>query len=438
MISLAADILSARASAVPAQQFGKLVTIDGLTIEASGLNVPIGTNVKIETADGGLSSAEVVGFRGSRTMLMALQSSTSFVSSAAVISQQGGSDVAVGVGLLGRVLGAAGEPLDTAGPVIANESWPIAGVEENVLERGSVHRAIDVGVRAINALLTIGEGQRVAIMAGSGVGKSVLLGQMLAGTHADVIVIGLVGERGREVSDFLGTKMSPEVRAKSVVVAVPADHAPVLRLRAAMRATAIAEYFRAQGKRVLLLIDSLTRVAHAQREIGLALGEPPTVKGYPPSVFGLIPRLVERAGNHATSGGSITAFYTVLADGDDLDDPIVDAARSIVDGHIILSRDLADQGVFPAIEIGRSLSRVMSDIVDQDHAALAQIIRRWWSVYSTNRDLILMGAYAAGNDEELDIAIERHSPILQFLRQAPGECVTMADAIDAMAKVVSR
>lgn len=433
----AASLISKRAGAVPPQHFGKLVTIDGLTIEASGLHVPIGTNVRITTADGGIATAEVIGFRGARTTLMALQSSTSFVSNAAVIPEQGGGDVQVGVGLLGRVLGALGEPLDGAGPVVAADRWPLEGHAENVLERASVHRPIDVGVRAINALLTVGEGQRVAIIAGSGVGKSVLLGQMLAGTGADVVVVGLIGERGREVSDFLATRMSPAVRARAVVVAVPADHAPVLRLRAAMRATAIAEYFRAQGLKVLLLIDSLTRVAHAQREIGLALGEPPTVKGYPPSTFGLIPRLVERAGNHATSRGSITALYTVLADGDDLDDPIVDAARAIVDGHIVLSRDLADQGVFPAIEVGRSLSRVMNDIVNRDHAALAQIIRRWWSVYATNRDLVLMGAYAPGSDQELDTAIERHPAILDFLRQPPDDHVTMADAIDAMAKLVA-
>ncbi len=430
-------ILAERARPVMPQHYGKLVTIDGLTIEASGLHVPVGTNVRITTADGGRAQAEVIGFRGARTTLMALQSSTSFVSNAAVVPEQGSADVPVGPALLGRVLGALGEPLDGAGPVVAPDHWPLDGHEENVLERGSVHTAIDVGVRAINALLTVGEGQRVAIIAGSGVGKSVLLGQMLAGTDADVIVVGLIGERGREVSDFLATKMSAEVRAKSVVVAVPADHAPVLRLRAAMRATAIAEFFRAQGLRVLLLIDSLTRVAHAQREIGLALGEPPTVKGYPPSTFGLIPRLVERAGNHATSGGSITALYTVLADGDDLDDPIVDAARAIVDGHIVLVRDLADQGVFPAIDIGRSLSRVMSDIVEPDHVALAQIVRRWWSVYATNRDLVLMGAYAPGSDEELDAAIERHPAILDLLRQAPGERVTMKASVDAMAKLVA-
>jgi flagellum-specific ATP synthase len=273
-------------------------------------------------------------------------------------------------------------------------------------------------------LLTAGVGQRIAIVAGSGVGKSVLMGQMLQGADADVIVVGLVGERSREVADFLATKLDG-VRAKTAVVAVPADHPPILRLRAAMRATAIAEYFRAQGKRVLLLIDSLTRVAHAQREIGLSLGEPPTMKGYPPSALGLIPRLVERAGADARSGGSITALYTVLADGDDQADPIVDTARAIVDGHIVLSRGLAEQGVFPAIDVGKSLSRVMTDIIGPDHAIAARTLRRLWSVYEENRDLILMGAYKDGSDPSIDAAIAHHPLILDFLRQGQKDLINL-------------
>jgi flagellum-specific ATP synthase len=243
------------------------------------------------------------------------------------------------------------------------------------------------------------------------------MGQMIAGAEADVIVVGLIGERSREVADFLATKLPPEVRRKAVVVAVPADHAPLLRLRAAMRATAIAEDFRARGLKVLLLVDSLTRVAHAQREIGLSLGEPPTVKGYPPSALGLIPKLVERAGADAVTGGSITALYTVLADGDDNSDPIVDAARAIVDGHIILSRGLAEQGVYPAIDIGKSLSRVMADIVPPEHAQAAAAFRRLWSAFEENRDLILMGAYAPGNDPLIDEAIIRRPELLDFLTQ---------------------
>jgi flagellum-specific ATP synthase len=271
-------------------------------------------------------------------------------------------------------------------------------------------------------------GQRVAIIAGSGVGKSVLMGQMLAGVDADVIVVGLIGERSREVSDFLETKIKGDVRDRSVVVAVPADHSPLLRLRAAARATAIAEYFRQEGKRVFLLIDSLTRVAHAQREIGLAQGEPPTMKGYPPSALGIVPRLVERAGADTKTGGSITALYTVLADGGDTDDPIVDAARAIVDGHIILARNLAEQGVYPAIDLGKSLSRTMVDVVDSDQALAARNFRRLWSVYEENRDLLLMGAYAPGNDPVLDTAIARREEMLDFIRQEAGHRITLSDS----------
>jgi len=329
-----------------------------------------------------------------------------------------------------------GAPLDGLGAIATAEHWPLAGRPGNPLDRARVTEPFDIGVRAVNALLTAGVGQRLAIVAGSGVGKSVLMGQMIQGADADVIVVGLIGERSREVSDFLATKLVPGVREKSVVVAVPADHPPVLRLRAAMRATAIAEYFRAQGKRVLLLIDSLTRCAHAQRELGLSLGEPPTMKGYPPSALGMIPRLIERAGADAHSGGSITALYTVLADGDDGDDPIVDTARAIVDGHIILSRSLSEQGVFPAIDVGRSLSRVMADIVDEEHAEAAASLRRLWSVYEENRDLILMGAYKAGSDATIDQAIARHRDILDFLKQKPKERIDlityhMASAVHA-------
>ena len=294
--------------------------------------------------------------------------------------------------------------------------------------RGRVTTPLDLGVRAVNGLLTAGEGQRIAIIAGSGVGKSVLMGQMLAGAACDILVVGLIGERAREVTDFIETRLSPDVRPRSVVVAVPADHPPLLRLRAAMRATAIAEHFRHEGKRVLLLIDSLTRVAHAQREIGLSLGEPPTMKGYPPSALGLIPRLVERAGCDVRSGGSITALYTVLADGGDTDDPVVDAARAIVDGHIVLSRTLSEQAVFPAIDVGRSLSRVMSDLVDADHLRAAMAFRRLWSSYEDNRDLVMMGAYAPGQDAVLDQAVARYPDLLGYLRQTPEDRIDLPRA----------
>ena len=396
---------------------GRLAAYDGLMLEATGFTRPIGAGARIVSGDNQVSRAEVVGFRGDRTLLMALDGAAAHANGARVEPDSSSSMAEVGPALLGRVVDGLGNPLDGLGPVAAVDKWPLHGIQDNPLSRARVTQPFDTGVRAVNAMLTAGVGQRIAIVAGSGVGKSVLMGQMIAGADADVIVVGLIGERSREVSDFLATKLPPEVRRKAVVVAVPADHAPLLRLRAAMRATAIAEDFRARGLKVLLLVDSLTRVAHAQREIGLSLGEPPTVKGYPPSALGLIPKLVERAGADALTGGSITALYTVLADGDDTSDPIVDAARAIVDGHIILSRGLAEQGVYPAIDIGKSLSRVMADIVAPEHAQAAAAFRRLWSAFEENRDLILMGAYAPGNDPLIDEAIVRRPELLDFLTQ---------------------
>jgi flagellum-specific ATP synthase len=407
------------------RRIGKLVAYDGQMMEATGLAMPVGASVRVIDADGHATRAEVVGFRNDRSLLMALDGNAPHSNGGRVEPDSKGGIAEVGEALLGRVVDATGNPLDGLGPVNAKDTWPLAGKPANPLDRARVTECFDMGVRAINALLTAGVGQRIAICAGSGVGKSVLMGQMIQGAEADVIVVGLIGERSREVSDFLATKLTPGVRQKSVVVAVPADHPPVLRIRAAMRATAIAEFFRAQGKRVLLLIDSLTRCAHAQRELGLSLGEPPTMKGYPPSALAMIPRLIERAGADANTGGSITALYTVLADGDDTDDPIVDTARAIVDGHIILSRSLAEQGVYPAIDVGKSLSRVMADIVDEQHGDAASSLRRLWSVYEENRDLVLMGAYKQGSDPTIDEAIARRQEVLGFLKQKPKERIDL-------------
>jgi flagellum-specific ATP synthase len=375
---------------------------------------------------------EVVGFRSGRTLMMPFAANMPMADGAPIEPMGDSQRVAVGAALLGRIIDAEGQPLD-GGPVPMTKGWwPIHGESANPLERGRVTRPLDVGVRAVNALLTIGEGQRVAIVAGSGVGKSVLMGQILAGVQCDVLVVGLIGERSREVADFIETKLPPKVRSKAVVVAVPGDQSPLLRLRAAKRATAIAESFRAAGKSVLLMIDSLTRVAHAQREIGLSLGEPPTMKGYPPSVFGIIPGLVERAGTDRKSGGSITALYTVLADGGDLDDPVVDAARAIVDGHIILSRSLAEQGLFPAIDVARSLSRTMPDCVSADHLAAAAQFRRLWSLAEQNRDLVLMGAYVPGTDPAIDTAIARQDEQRAFIGQPVDRLVTLPATADAL------
>jgi len=410
---------------------GRLVGHDAGMLEVTGFNRPIGAGARIIAADGHRVRAEVVGFKGNRAVLVPLDQDAPLENGARVEPDSAANMVQVGEGLIGRVVDAMGQPLDRKGPVIANGQWPLNGIKGNVLDKGRVLERFDVGVRAINSLLTAGRGQRIAIMAGSGVGKSVLMGQMIMGAEADVVVVGLIGERGREVSDFLETKLKGQMH-KSVVVAVPADHPPVLRLRAAARATAIAEYFRAQGKQVLLLIDSLTRCAHAQREIGLSLGEPAAMKGYPPSALAFIPRLCERAGVDSRSGGSITAIYTVLADGDDNDDPIVDTARAIVDGHIILSRQLSEQSIFPAIDIGKSLSRVMADIVDDQHLAAAANYRRLWSAYEENRDLILMGAYRPGNDPTIDEAVERRQQLLAFLRQSAKSSVDIEDSATAL------
>ena len=430
LLARARDLLDeVKADRGDARAIGRLASYDGLMLEATGFNRPIGAGARIVSGDNQVSRAEVVGFRGTRTLLMALDGAAAHANGARVEPDASSALAEVGPALLGRVVDGLGQPLDGLGPIGAVDKWPLAGRLENPLSRARVTEVFDTGVRGVNAMLTAGVGQRIAIIAGSGVGKSVLMGQMIAGADADVIVVGLIGERSREVSDFLATKMPPQVRRKSVVVAVPADHAPLLRLRAAMRATAIAEDFRARGLKVLLLVDSLTRVAHAQREIGLSLGEPPTVKGYPPSALGLIPKLVERAGADAVTGGSITALYTVLADGDDTQDPIVDAARAIVDGHILLSRALAEQGVYPALDIGKSLSRVMADIVSPDHAAAAAALRRLWSAFEENRDLILMGAYAPGNDPVIDEAIVRRPEILDFLTQAAEARVGFAESV---------
>jgi flagellum-specific ATP synthase len=395
----------------------------------TGFDYPIGYGGSVRAADGRRIRAEIAGFRGSRAMMVPLESDAALRSGARVEPDAQANMAVVGDALLGRIIGPMGEPLDGMGPIIAHDRWPLAGKRENVLNRGRVTKTIDLGVRAINALLTAGHGQRIAVAAGSGVGKSVLIGQIIGFAEADVIVVGLIGERGREVSDFVETKMSGPMKSRTVTVAVPADHSPILRLRAAFRATAIAEYFRKQGKKVLLIIDSLTRVAHAQREIGLALGEPPTMKGYPPSALALIPKLVERAGNDKESGGSITALYTVLADGDDLDDPVVDGARAIVDGHIILSRSMAEQGIFPAIDIGKSLSRVATDIIPDEHRRAMANFRRIWSAYEENRDLLLMGAYREGSDANIDEAVARRPDLLAFIRQGPHERIDLDESV---------
>jgi flagellum-specific ATP synthase len=407
---------------------GRLASFDGLLMEAVGLQVPVGTVCRVGAAGADAVEAEVIGFRQGRTLLMNLGGPAALLPQAPVRPIGPPGEAEVGAALLGRVVDGAGRPIDGLGPIRGAGRWPLAGRPQSPLERGRVLEPLDVGVRAINGLLTVGRGQRVGIMAGSGVGKSVLLGMIVRAAAADVVVIGLIGERSREVADFLETKVAGEARARSVVVAVPANHSPVLRIRGALRAHAIAEAFRAEGKSVLLIMDSLTRVAHAGREIGLALGEPASARGYPPSAIAMLPNLIERAGACVPSGGAITAIYTVLADGDDGNDPVVDAARSILDGHIVLSRALAERGVYPAIDLGPSVSRVMTDIAAPDHLRAARVLRRHLATYEENRDLVLMGAYRPGTDPAVDAAIACHDAITAFIRQDADEPVTLADA----------
>jgi flagellum-specific ATP synthase len=343
----------------------------------------------------------------------------------------------VGDALLGRVIDGAGNPLDGRGPLRYDGRQRLEGEPINPLAREPIRQPLDVGVRSINALFTAGRGQRLGLFAGSGVGKSTLLGMMTRFTKADVIVLGLIGERGREVKEFVEDNLGAEGLARSVVVATPADASPLLRLHGAWRATAIAEHFRERGFQVLLLMDSLTRFAQAQREIGLAIGEPPATKGYPPSVFARLPQLIERAGTGTAGGGSITAFYTVLAEGDDENDPIVDAARAILDGHIMLSRTMAEGGIYPPIDPESSISRSMSRVTSRQHRAAAQAFREIYGCYQRNRDLVTVGAYRPGSDPALDRALRLWPKIEAFLKQPTDTPVSFQESIAQLETLVN-
>ena len=415
-----ADFAAAPIALTP-RRYGLVAACDGGLLEVSGLGVPVGALCRVSHGNGANLLAEVIGFRNGRTLAMLLGDSVMLRPGARVRPEGRPGLLAVGEGFLGRAVDGEGIPIDGRGPLHAHAEWPAGGIRTGALDRSTVREAFDTGVRALNALTTFGVGQRIGIMAGSGVGKSVLLDMIAHGAEAEIVIVGLIGERAREVSDFVERHMGQDKRDHTAVVAVPADHAPNLRLRGAMLATSLAEYFRHQGRRVLLIMDSLTRVAHAAREIGLLLGEPGAARGYPPSALATLTKLVERAGNSAASGGSITGVYTVLADGDNHDDPVVDTARSILDGHIVLSRDLAQRGQYPAIDIGASLSRVMSGIVAPELQTRAVEFRALMANYEANRDLVLMGAYRAGADAQLDRAIAMHDALSAFLRQGPDE-----------------
>ncbi|MGS2720430.1 flagellar protein export ATPase FliI [Paraglaciecola aestuariivivens] len=415
----------------PVVASGKLVRGIGLTLEAVGCQMPVGSQCLIQTVDGEIE-AEVVGFAEDVTYLMPTEAVKGIVPGSRVQPLNREQGLAVGMELLGRVIDGNGQPLDGLGPVKAEKRVPLTRPPMNPLLRKPITQPLDVGVRAINSVVTVGLGQRMGLFAGSGVGKSVLMGMMTRGTAADVVVVGLVGERGREVKEFIQDILGDDERQKSVVVASPADTSPLMRLKGCETAVTIAEYFRDKGLNVLLLIDSLTRYAMAQREIALAVGEPPATKGYPPSVFARLPALVERAGNGAENQGSITAFYTVLTEGDDLQDPIADAARAILDGHIVLSRELADSGHYPAIDIESSISRVMPLVVSDEHVQAARRIRQVYSTYQRNRDLINIGAYTKGTDPRIDLSINAEPAINAFLQQGMQQVLNFEQSITDM------
>ncbi|MEQ1591653.1 MAG: flagellar protein export ATPase FliI [Thiobacillaceae bacterium] len=433
----------------PIQVTGKVTRVTGLVLESAGLKLAVGSGCNVLLNDGSQVEAEVVGFANDRLFLMPHGHIAGVAPGARVIPEnivsslpkpgtvnhprQRASDRAkhypVGTELLGRVVDGMGRPLDDLGDLNTRDSKPLYSRPSNPLARAPINEVLDVGIRAINALLTIGRGQRIGLFAGSGVGKSVLLGMMARYTSADVIVVGLIGERGREVKEFIEHILGPVGLARSVVVAAPADTSPLMRLQGAAYATTIAEHFRDEGKNVLLIMDSLTRYAMAQREIALAVGEPPASKGYPPSVFAKLPQLVERAGNGKPGGGSITAFYTVLSEGDDQQDPIADSARAILDGHIVLSRSLADSGHYPAIDVEASISRAMTSLVTPQHLGAVRRFKQLYSRYQRSRDLITVGAYAAGSDAVLDQAIAAYPSLESFLQQEIGERAVATDSL---------
>ena len=442
----------------PMMVSGRVTRVAGLVMEAVGLKLAIGSACSVPLPNGARIEAEVVGFENDRLFLMPQNDVEGVLPGSRVFPAEvvhalprpgavshprrrpsdRGRHLPVGDELLGRVLDAAGRPLDRLGPLNAVHAAPLNVRAANPLGRAPISETLDVGVRAINSMLTVGRGQRMGLFAGSGVGKSVLLGMMARYTAADVIVVGLIGERGREVKEFIEQILGTDGLARSVVVAAPADTPPLMRLQGAAYCTAIAEHFRDQGKNVLLIMDSLTRYAMAQREIALAIGEPPATKGYPPSVFAKLPALVERAGNGMAGGGSITAFYTVLTEGDDQQDPIADAARAILDGHIVLNRSLAEAGHYPAIDIEQSISRAMHNITSREHQNLTRQLKQMTARFQRNRDLISVGAYSAGSDPLLDQAIALQPQIEKFLQQDVTEQSGMRESMRQLAALFGR
>jgi len=401
----------------PIQAYGKVSRVVGFMVESIGPECRMGTVCDIFDKDGSRKfPAEVMGFKDNRVMLMPLEEIQGIGPGSRVVARQTQAYIPVGNHLLGRIIDGIGNPIDGKGPIHSKVQYPIYATPINPLKRRRISEPLDLGIRAINGLLTVGCGQRIGIFAGSGVGKSVLLGMIAKKTNADVNVIALIGERGRELNDFIEKQLGEDGLQRSVIVVATSDHLPLIRMRGAFIATAVAEFFRDQGLKVNLMMDSVTRFAMAQREIGLSLGEPPTTKGYTPSVFTLLPKLLERAGTSSTRG-SITGLYTVLVEGDDTNEPIADAIRSILDGHIVLTRELAMQGHYPAVDVSRSISRVMDDIVSEDHRDCARKLKSVLATYHKAEDLINIGAYASGSNSDIDYAIRMMGQINAYLRQ---------------------
>ena len=420
------------------RRYGRLVRVTGLTLEVVGCQLVMGQRCRVETATDDSLLAEVVGFNRDISYLMPLQPMSGLYAGARVLPIDGEETIRVGKHLLGRVLDGLLHPLDGRPLSEEGERVPLFSSPPNPLLRTPVREPLDVGIRAINGLLTVGKGQRLGLFAGSGVGKSMLLGMMTRNTSAQIVVVGLIGERGREVREFIEHSLGTEGLARSVVIAAPADQSPLMRLRAAQLCHRIAEYFREQGQDVLLLMDSLTRYAQAQREIALAIGEPPATRGYPPSVFSMLTQLVERAGNGTRTDGSLSAFYTVLAEGDDQQDPVVDSARAILDGHIVLTRRLAEEGHYPAIDIGASVSRVMPQVVPPEWQALAVNLRQLWGRYQQVRELLPLGGYQPGADPQMDEAVQRYPAIASFLQQGIHEETPITQVVSGLKQVLGR
>ncbi|MDF2153734.1 flagellar protein export ATPase FliI [Vibrio sp. CAU 1672] len=415
---------------------GKLVRVVGLTLEATGCRAPIGSLCLVETMSGQME-AEVVGFSGDNLFLMPSEQINGILPGAKVTPLTSEAGLPVGMELLGRVIDGVGNPLDGLGALYTAKRASFNAEPINPLARKPISEPLDVGLKAINGLLTVGKGQRIGLFAGSGVGKSVTLGMMTRGTTAQVVVVGLIGERGREVKEFIEEILGEEGRRRSVVVAAPADASPLMRLKGCQTALTIAEYFRDQGLDVLLLMDSLTRFAQAQREIALSVGEPPATKGYPPSVFAKLPALVERAGNGSPEQGSITAFFTVLTEGDDLQDPIADASRAILDGHIVLSREMADAGHYPAIDVEKSVSRVMPQITTEEHVLMSKAVRQVLSTCRKNQDLVSIGAYKPGTDPAIDGAFTLKPKLDEYLQQSMKESVPYDMCVNMLKNILT-